>query len=128
MVKKIIKNISSLPFSKAVLHDSKYVMEVSGQVGLDPKTGKLVEGIEKQTTRTLDNIKKILEEVGWDFKNIIKVRIFLADMKDYAIMNEVYGKYFSSDYPTRVALAVKGLPLGALIEIECTAAGNEIKN
>ncbi len=124
MVKKII-SAGSLPFSKAIVHNFEYTMELSGQVGIDPKTGKLVEGIEKQTHQTLENMKKILEEIGWGFENIIKVRIYLTDMNDYTIVNDIYKKFFSSDYPARVALAVKDLPLGALIEIECTAAGNE---
>lgn len=123
MVKKTI-SAGSLPFSKAIIHDFKYTMEISGQVGIDPKTGNLHEGIEKQTHQSLENMKKILEESGWSFENIIKVRIYLTNMDDYAEVNEIYKKYFSKDYPTRIALAVKALPLGALIEIECTA-GND---
>ena|SRR3989338_7604867 len=124
MAKKII-SAGNLPFSKAIIHNFEYTMELSGQVGIDPKTGKIVEGIDKQTHQTLENMKIILEEIGWGFENIIKVRIYLTDMNDYAAVNEIYKKFFSSDYPARVALAVKALPLGALIEIECTAAGNE---
>jgi len=120
MVKKLV-SAGNFPFSKAVIHDLKYVMEVSGQVGLDSTTGKLVEGIEKQTRQSLDNIKSILEDEGWSFENITKVRIYLLDMADYTKVNEIYKSYFSKDYPARVALAVKALPLGALIEIECTA-------
>lgn len=126
MVKKFIP-ANNLPFSKAIIHDFKYNMEVSGQVGLDPETGKLVDGIENQTKQALENIRKILEEVGWNFENILKVRIFLSDMDNYSIVNEVYSTYFSSDYPARVVVAVKDLPLGALIEIECSVAGNEIR-
>ncbi len=127
MSKEIIRNDGSLPFSKAVIHDFKHVMEISGQVGLDSETGKLAENISNQTTMALENTKRILEEAGWGFGNIVKVRIFLVDMKDYAEMNRIYAKYFAGDYPSRVVLAVKALPLNALIEIECTAAGNEIK-
>lgn len=123
MVKKII-SADNLPFSKAIIHNLKYTMEISGQVGIDSKTGKLLEGIEKQTHQALENIKKILEETGWRFENIIKVRIYLTDMNDYTKVNEIYKKYFSNNYPARVALAVKTLPLDALIEIECTA-GND---
>ena len=126
MVKKIIPAGANLPFSKYIVHDDKYSMEISGQVGLNSE-GKLVEGIEAQTKQTLQNIKGILGEVGWDLNNLIKVRIFLADMKDYAIVNDIYAAYFENNFPTRVALAVKGLPLGALIEMDCTAAGDEIK-
>ncbi|MEK6833102.1 MAG: RidA family protein [Nanoarchaeota archaeon] len=125
MVKKIIP-ADNLPFSKAIIHNFKYIMEISGQVGIDPKTGKLSEGIEKQTYQALENIKKILEEAGWSFENIIKARIYLINMDDYATVNEIYKRYFLNDYPARVALAVKALPLGALIEIECIAANDSI--
>jgi 2-iminobutanoate/2-iminopropanoate deaminase len=124
-MKKIIPS-GNLPYSKAVIHDLKYSMELAGQVGINP-SGKLVEGIENQTIQTMENIGKILAEVGWDFSSIIKVRIYLSDMADYDLVNKVYRNYFSGDYPARVALAVKGLPLGALIEIECTAASDAIK-
>jgi 2-iminobutanoate/2-iminopropanoate deaminase len=125
MTKKVL-SAGNLPFSKAIIHDFKYTMEISGQVGLNPSTGKLVDGIEKQTHQSLDNIKSILEEVGWNFGDIIKARIYLVDMDDYAKVNEIYKTYFSIDYPTRVALAIKALPLGALIEIECTAGRDSI--
>ncbi len=127
MTRKTIPAGGTLPFSKATIHDSKYVMEISGQVGLNPDTGKLEEGIEKQTVRTLETIKQILLEKGWNFNNLIKVRIFLVDMADYSNVNKIYAKCFSGEYPARVALAVKELPLGALIEIDCTAAGDVIK-
>jgi 2-iminobutanoate/2-iminopropanoate deaminase len=114
------------PFSQAILHNFKYAMELSGQIGLDPQTGKLVEGgIEEQTKQTLTNIKNVLSEVGWDFNNLIKVRIFLTSMADYGTVNEIYAKLFEDKPPARVALAVKELPLGASIEIECTATGNK---
>ncbi len=126
MVKKNIRASANLPFSKAIVHNQKYSMEISGQVGLNSE-GKLLEGIREQTKQTFQNIKDILEEVGWNFNNLIKVRIFLADMKDYGIVNDIYSTYFENDFPTRVALAIKDLPLGALIEIDCTASGDEIK-
>ena len=121
MTKKII-SAGNVPFSKAIICDSKQFMEVSGQVGLDPITGKLTLGIEKQTKQSLDNIRKILEDEGWTLTDITKVRVYLVDMSDYAKVNEIYKNYFQENFPTRVALAVKALPLGALIEIECTAA------
>lgn len=126
MVKKNIRAPVNLPFSKAIVHNQKYSMEISGQVGLNSE-GKLVVGIEKQTKQTFQNVKDILEEVGWNFDNLIKVRIFLTDMKNYGIVNRIYSTYFNDDFPTRVALAVKSLPLGALIEMDCTASGDEIK-
>jgi len=126
MVKKIIRAPANLPFSNAIVHNQKYSMEISGQVGLNSE-GKLFEGIEEQTKQTFQNVKDILEEVGWDLSNLIKIRIFLADMKDYGTVNEIYATYFKNDFPTRVALAVKDLPLGALIEMDCTASGDELK-
>ena len=126
MVKKIIRAPSNLPFSKAIVHNQKYSMEISGQIGLNSQ-GKLVDGIEEQTKQTFQNVKDILQEVGWDFNNLIKIRIFLTDMKNYGIVNTIYSTYFEKDFPTRVALAVKELPLGALIEMDCTACGDEMK-
>ena len=126
MAKKFIKSKSGFPISNAILHDDKYILEISGQIGVD-STGNLMEGIEKQTSQILNNIKTILKEVGWDLTNLVKVNIYLSDMGDYSKMNEVYGKFFIKDYPTRVALAVKELPKKALIEIECTASGDKIK-
>ncbi len=124
MTKKFIKSKLPLPLSEAILHNDKYSMELSGQIGTNPETGKLAEGIEEQTVQTLEKIKKILEGVGWGLKNIIKSRIYLSDMKNYSKMNEVYGRYFQDEYPTRISFSVKELPLNALVEIECVASGN----
>ena len=115
------------PFSQAVLDNFKYKLELSGQIGIDSESGSLVEGgITTETEQTLNNIEAVLKEVGWGFENIIKARIYLADIKDYAQVNEIYAKKFPEQPPSRIALAVKDLPLGALVEIECIAAGNEI--
>ena len=126
-MKKIIENVGSFPLSKAILHNHEYTLEISGQIGVDTKTGELAEGIENQTAKTLDNIKQILEEVGWNLTNIDKATVYLSDMKDYAKVNEIYGKYFTKDYPTRAVVAVKELPRKALVEIECTASGDKIR-
>ena len=126
-MKRVIENSGAFPLSKAILHDHKYTLEISGQIGVDAKTGELVEGIENQTAKTLDNIKQILEEIGWSLSNVIKATIYLSDMNNYAKMNEVYGKYFTKDYPTRTAIAIKELPRQALVEITCTASGDKIK-
>ena len=113
------------PLSHAVLHNFPYTMEVSGQIGLNPETGRMVEGgIEEETEQALNNIDAILSEAGWDFENIIKVRIFVTDMKDYKKVNEAYAKRFEGGFPARAVLGVKELPLGAHVEIECTAAGD----
>lgn len=126
MTKIALEGPQGLPFSKAITQDSKYTMEIAGQVGLNAQ-GELAQGIEAQTKQSMENVKKILEEVGWSFDNLTKVRIFLTDMNDYAAMNEAYAECLEGALPTRVALAVKALPLGALIELDCTASGDEVK-
>ena len=114
------------PFSQAIAHNSKYTIELSGQIGL--AEGKLVQGgVEAEAEQALKNIGAVLAEVGWNHTNIIKGRVYLVDMKDYPAVNSVYSKFFPTNPPARVALAVNQLPLGALVEIECTAAGDEIK-
>ena len=114
--------------SQAILESSKYRLEISGQVGISVDTGKLVEGgIGAETKQTFDNIEAILSEIGWTFDNLTKVRIYLVDMAEYAKVNEIYTTKFKDVLPTRIALAVQALPLGARIEIECVAAGDEIK-
>jgi len=115
------------PYSQAVLTDAPYYLEISGQIGVHPDTGKLVEGgIEAETRQSLENVKAILTTVGWDFSNLIKVRIFITDMANYAKVNEIYASYFNSDFPARIAIAVKQLPINCLIEIDATAVGDSI--
>ncbi len=110
------------PYSHAVEFQGRSTIEISGQIGVDPEVGGLVEGgVEAQAERIMKNIGIILEELGLEFSNIVKCRIYLSDMGDYKKVNEVYSKFFEKDYPARAAMAVKGLPLGALVEIECTA-------
>lgn len=131
MTKEVIASSSAPiaigPFSQAILSSAKYHLELSGQLGMNPVSGKLVEGgIEAETRQTLKNIEAVLAELGWNLQNIIKTRIYLADINDYAKVNEIYATNFEKDPPARIALAVKDLPLGALIEIECVAAGDGI--
>ncbi len=115
------------PFSQAVLCSADYNLELSGQIGINPESGKLVEGgITAETEQTLSNIEAILAEAGWGFENVVKARIYLADMNDYATVNEIYAKKFTQNPPARIALAVKSLPLGALVEIECVAVGEKV--
>ncbi len=110
-----------------MLSVNKYRLEVSGQIGLDPQTGKLVQGgVGLQTEQAFKNIANILSELGWSFDNIVKTRVFLTSINDYQEMNEVYAKKFGSVPPARVAVAVKELPLGAAVEIECVAEGDVI--
>ena len=94
----------------------------SGQIPLNPATNELVNGdIAAQTKQVLENIKGILAEHGLKFSDIVKTTVFLADIKDFVAMNEVYASYFSEPYPARSAVAVKDLPKGARVEIEIIA-------
>jgi 2-iminobutanoate/2-iminopropanoate deaminase len=114
-------------FSQGILTANKFTLELSGQIGMNPQTGKLVEsGVGSQTEQIFKNIENVLSELGWSFDNITKTRIYLVAMSDYQEMNDVYAKKFGDSPPARVAVAVKELPLGATVEIECIAEGNKI--
>jgi 2-iminobutanoate/2-iminopropanoate deaminase len=111
------------PYSQAVR--SGDFVYTSGQVALDPATGKLVAGgVEEQTVRVFENLKAVLAEAGSDLKKVIKTVVFLADMGDFAKMNEVYAKYLAADgvvAPARSTVEVARLPKDALVEIEVIA-------
>jgi 2-iminobutanoate/2-iminopropanoate deaminase len=108
------------PYSQAV--ESNGTLYISGQVPIDPATGKIVEGgITEQTTQALKNIKAILLAAGYTLNDVVKSTCLLSDMSDFKAMNEVYAQFYTSEQPARAAFAVKGLPLGALIEIETVA-------
>lgn len=108
------------PYSQAV--EANGFLFVSGQLPVDPALGKInSNSIEEQTEQVFLNIKAILDEAGYSFSDVIKSTVFLADMLDFAAMNDVYKKYYSVDCPARSAFAVKALPLGALVEIETIA-------
>jgi len=106
------------PYSPAVkLGDFVYL---SGQLPIDPKTNALVDGdIRFQTTQVLENIKNLLAEMGLETRHVLKTTVFLSDMNNFGVMNEVYGSYFQEPYPARSAVQVAALPKGALVEIEC---------
>jgi 2-iminobutanoate/2-iminopropanoate deaminase len=109
-----------LPFSEAVRVG--HTLYLSGQLGFDSATGKLVEGgITTETQKTLDNIKATLEKYGSSMAEVVKCTVFLADIKEWAAMNEVYISFFPSNPPARSALGSSGLALGARTEIECIA-------
>ncbi|MDT8309601.1 MAG: RidA family protein [Bacteroidales bacterium] len=94
---------------------------VSGQVPVDPNTGKAVEGITAQTEQVMKNIGSILTEAGFTFNDVVKCTCFLSDMENFSAMNEVYAKYFPENPPARAAFGVVKLPLDALVEIDCIA-------
>ncbi|MBM3420225.1 MAG: RidA family protein [Bacteroidetes bacterium] len=108
------------PYSQAV--EVSGTLYISGQIPLDPATGKMVEGgITEQTEQVLKNIGEILKAAGYRFSDVVKSTCLLADMSYFREMNEVYARYYSEKQPARAAFAVKGLPLGALVEIETIA-------
>ena len=110
------------PYSQAIDSGAGLVF-VSGQLPIDPATGAFPEGgVKEQTKQSLLNAKAILEMAGLNLSAIVKTTVFLADMGDFAAMNEVYAQFFSAPFPARSAVAVKTLPKGALVEIECIAA------
>jgi 2-iminobutanoate/2-iminopropanoate deaminase len=108
------------PYSQAIRAGS--FLFASGQIPLDPATGKLVEGgIQEQARRVMENLKSVLEAGGADFSKVVKSTVFLDDLKNFALFNEVYAEYFPAEQPARSTFQVAGLPLGARIEIEMIA-------
>lgn len=109
------------PYSQAI--EANGIVFVSGQLPIDPATGAFAEGGIKELTRqSLTNMKAILAEAGLTMANVVKTTVFLADMADFAEMNEVYASFFEGVCPARSAVAVKTLPKEARVEIECIAA------
>ena len=95
---------------------------VSGQIALDPDSGDLIEGdVQDETAQILDNIGAVLRAADMDFAHVVQVTLFLRDMDDYAMVNEVYARYFSGATPAREALETGKLPRGACVEISCIA-------
>jgi 2-iminobutanoate/2-iminopropanoate deaminase len=111
----------ALPFPQAVLHgDTVYV---SGQVGIDPGTGKVVEGgIRAETRRTMENVAAILEAAGSSLESAVKLTVFLTDMDDFGAFNEVYTEFFDERLPARSAVEVSDLSSDLAVEIEAIAA------
>ncbi len=108
------------PYSQAV--EANGMLFVSGQIPLDPTSGKMIEGdIAAQTQRVMENIQAILDAAGYSFADVVKSTCLLSDMSNFKGMNEVYARYYPQNAPARAAFAVKELPLGALVEIETIA-------
>ncbi len=111
------------PYSQAVIANG--FLFASGQVAFDPATGDLVlDSIQAETKQVMENIKAILEEAKINFSHIVKTTIFLSDMQLFAQVNEVYGSYFTADFPARETVAVKTLPRNVNVEISVTAVIN----
>ena len=108
------------PYSHGVLNGN--MLFVSGQVGKHPVSGELmISDIKTETKQVMENIKGILNDAGMDFANVCKTTIFLTDMNDFAFVNEVYGSYFSKDFPARETVQVSKLPLNVNVEISIIA-------
>lgn len=108
------------PFAPAIRSgDTVYL---SGQIGEDPDTGKLVAGgITPQTEQTFRNVESVLRAAGKTFDDVVKVSVFLSDIRDFQSMNAVYARHFTPPYPARTTVAVAALPLGAAVEIDLVA-------
>ena len=108
------------PYSQAI--EVNGFIFASGQIPIDPSTGNFVEGgIKEQTKQAITNAKNILKEAGTDLAHVVKTTVYLANMADFAAMNEVYATFFQQPFPARSAVAVKDLPKGALVEVEVLA-------
>lgn len=108
------------PYSQAI--ETGGLVFVSGQLPVNPSTGEFAEGgIKEQTRQSLTNVQQVLQAAGTDLSRVVKTTVFLSDMDNFGAMNEVYAEFFSQPFPARSAFAVRTLPKGALVEIECIA-------
>jgi 2-iminobutanoate/2-iminopropanoate deaminase len=114
----------NLPFSELVRHGN--TLYLSGQIGIQPGTTKIVPGgVREEARQTMENIKTSLEAHGYSLGNLVKCTVMLADIADWPAFNEVYKGFFSSDYPARSAFGASGLALGARVEVDCIGAVGE---
>jgi len=108
------------PYSQAVVHND--IVYCSGQIGLDPENMEFVgEDVESQAKQVMKNLEAVLEEAGSGFDKVIKCGIYLDDMDNFGVVNEIYGSYFGDEPPARETVAVKTLPKNCKVEIGCTA-------
>ena len=107
------------PYSQAV--DTGSTVYCSGQLGLDPATGNLAEGVQAQTHQALKNLQAVLNEAGLSLDNVVKTTVFVQDLADFGTVNEIYGTYFHGGFPARSCIQIAALPKNALVEIECIA-------
>ncbi len=106
------------PYSQAVDAGAVYC---AGQIGADPATGNLAEGVAAQTARALSNLEGVLSAAGLSLSDVVKTTVFLADMADFALMNEAYGRRFTAPFPARSTVQAAALPKGARVEIDAIA-------
>ncbi len=110
------------PYSQGIKLEGLGLIFTAGQIPMDPKTGEIVSGgIEKETRQVLENVKGVLEEAGSGLSKVVKTTVYLKDMKDFPLMNQVYAEYFKENPPARTTVQVAELPKGAMIEIEAVA-------
>jgi 2-iminobutanoate/2-iminopropanoate deaminase len=110
------------PYSQAIAAQGQRLLFCSGQIPLDPATGELVKGtIEQETQRVMDNLRAVLTEAGAGFEHVVRTTIYLADLGDFAKVNEVYGRHFPSAPPARSTVQVAALPRGARVETDAIA-------
>lgn len=107
------------PYSQAV--DTGSTVYCSGQLGLDPATGNLADGVQAQTHQALKNLQAVLNEAGLSLDNVVKTTVFVQDLADFSTVNEIYGTYFHGGFPARSCVQIAALPKNALVEIECIA-------
>ncbi len=127
MQKEVIKTEKAAdpigPYSQAIKAGG--LVFVAGEKGIDPKTNRMVEGIEAQTRQTLENIKNILEAAGSSLDLAVATFVYMVDLSDFGRMNQVYAEYFKVLPPGRTTVGVTSLPAGALVEIQCTALAKQ---
>ncbi|MBT9673212.1 reactive intermediate/imine deaminase [Gemmiger formicilis] len=107
------------PYSQAV--DTGSTVYCIGQLGLDPATGNLADGVQAQTHQALKNLQAVLNEAGLSLDNVVKTTVFVQDLADFGTVNEIYGTYFHGGFPARSCVQIAALPKNALVEIECIA-------
>lgn len=114
------------PYSQGVIASGARTLYASGQIPLDPSSGEMVGGDDTaaQAERVMDNLSAVLAAAGMDFGNVVRATIYLVDLGDFAAVNEVYGKRFSSEPPARACVQVAALPKGARVEIDVIAVGD----
>lgn len=122
MIKKISTDKAPAaigPYSQAL--DTGNMLFISGQIPIDPATGVMADTVEEQAKQVLTNIKNILAEAGLSMSDVVKTSVFLADLGDFAAVNEVYASFFAEPYPARSCVQVAAIPKGAKVEIETIA-------
>jgi 2-iminobutanoate/2-iminopropanoate deaminase len=113
------------PYSQAVAYND--VMYCSGQIGIDPETGDMAgDDVETQARQVMKNMQCVLEEAGSGFDSVLKCSIFMADMDDFSVVNEIYGAFFPENPPARETVAVKTLPKNCKVEISCIASVHDL--